>query len=109
MVRFKVRQKPNMSYIIGSAATMGVLFLVGNSVMTSVGTIIGNITCDAVQLNDTCGVGAGVDYDAPLYTAFTFLGLNPTGGTWSTTGIIGILGLIAVASFVLGFVKVSFK
>lgn len=111
MARFRARfrKKPNLSWAITGAVTLGLLLLVGNNILESVGTTIGNITCTAVQLNDTCGVGAGVDYNAPFYTAFNFIGLADTGGTFATTGILGILGLVTVASFVLAFIKVSFR
>lgn len=85
------RKKPNVAYAITGAVTLGLMLLVGNQVLTAVGTTIGNIT------------------NTPFYQALSFLGMNETGGTWATTGMVGILGLIAVASFVLSFVKVSFS
>lgn len=88
---FRVRKKPNVAYAITGAVTLGLMLLVGNQVLTSVGTTIGNIS------------------STPFYQALSFLGMNDTGGTWKTTGIVGILGLVAVASFVLTFVKVSFS
>lgn len=88
---FKFRKKPNLSYAITGAVSLGLMLLVGNEILESVGTTIGNITA------------------TPFYTALSFLGMADETGTWETTGIIGILGLVAVASFVLAFVKISFK
>lgn len=88
-IRF--RKKPNVSYAITGAVTLGLMLLVGNQVLTSVGTTIGNIS------------------NTPFQQALSFLGMNTTGGTWSSTGMVGILGLVAVASFVLSFVKISFR
>lgn len=90
-----MRKKPNVSLAITGAVTLGLMLLVGNQVLASVGTTIGNITTGGVA--------------TPFYSALSFLGMNDTGGTWKSTGIVGILGLIAVASFVLSFVKVSFN
>lgn len=90
-MRFSRRKTPNVSLAITGAVTLGLMLLVGNQVLTSVGTTIGNIT------------------STPFYQALSFLGMNDTGGSWKTAGIVGILGLIAVASFVLAFVKLSFR
>jgi hypothetical protein len=87
----KLRRKPNVTYAIVGATSLGLALLVGNEVLESVGTTIGNIS------------------NTPFYQALSFLGMNDTGGTWKTTGIVGILGLAAVASFVLTFFQLSFK
>ena len=105
----RLRKQPNMIWAIVGTTSTALGLLVGNEVLSTVGTTIGNISCTAIGMNDTCGVGAGVDYSAPFYQAFSFFGLNDTGGTWKSTGIVGILGLAAVASFVLTFFQVSFK
>lgn len=81
----------NVSYAITGAVSLGLMLLVGNEILESVGTTIGNIT------------------GTPFQTSLTFLGMDIEDGTWETTGIVGILGLVAVASFVLSFVKISFK
>lgn len=92
MARYmRMRKKPNVTYAIAGAVSLALALLVGNKILASVGTTIGNIT------------------NTPFYTALSFIGMADTGGTWSTTGIVGILGLVAVASFVLSFFKVSFK
>lgn len=90
-MRFKRRKNASVSYVISGVVTLGIALLVGNNILTSVGTTIGNIT------------------NTPFYTALSFLGMDNTGGTWAQNSIVGVLGLAAVASFVLAYVKVSFK
>lgn len=90
--KMKWRKKPNASYIITSIVSLSLVLYVGSqilsNVLTSMSTINGSV----------------------FYTAFTFMGVDTaTGNTWATTGIVGVLGLIAVASIVLSFVKVSLK
>lgn len=106
---FRVRKQPSMGYAITGVITLALMMLVGNQVLASVGTTIGNISCTAIFQNNTCGAGAGVSTGSPFYAALSFAGLNETGGTWKTTGILGILGMMAAASFILTFIKVSLK
>lgn len=92
--RFKVRfrKKPNVTMVITGVVTLAITLLVGNNILTSVGTTIGNHS------------------GTPFESALTFLGMSTTtAGAWSSTGIVGILGLAAVASFVLAFVKISMR
>lgn len=77
--------------IITGVTALGITLLVGNNILTSVGTTIGNIT------------------STPFYTALSFLGMDDTGGTWSTTGIVGILALAGVAGFVLYYVRKAMR
>lgn len=89
---FKMRQKIGVGYLITSVVSLGLTLLVGNQILESVGTVVGNVS------------------GTPFETALVFLGMDSNGtGTWTTTAIVGILGLVAVAGFVLSFVKVSFK
>ena len=88
---WRFRKKPSIGWIISGIVGLGLSILVGNRILTVVGTVIGNIT------------------NTPFYSALSFLGMADTGGTWSTNALVGVLGLVAVASFVLSVVKISLK
>lgn len=89
---FSFRKKPSVGYLITSVVSLGIALLIGNQVLTVVGTIIGNQT------------------GTPFESALEFLGMDASGdGSWASTSIVGLLGFVAVATFVLGFVRVSLK
>lgn len=100
----RFRKKPSVGWVITGIVTLGLSLLIGNRVLTSVGTTIGNIATNA-----SGGTSGTLTNFTPFYSALSFLGLADTGGTWSTTAIVGILGLVVVASFILSVVKVSLK
>lgn len=89
--KMRMRRKPNVAWLITSIVTLGLNLLVGNRILAVVGTVIGNI-------NGT-----------PFENGLSFLGLETTGGTWASNSIVGVLSLVAVASFVLSFVKFSMR
>lgn len=95
MARYRRRGGRNPSgmatMVITAVTALAIVLLVGNNILTSVGSTVGN----------TSGT--------PLESAFTFLGMATTGGTWSSTGIVGILALAAVAGVVLYFVRRALK
>ena len=89
---WKMRQRPSVSLLITSVVSLGIALLIGNQILTVVGTIIGN------------------QVGTPFEQALEFLGMNTSGaGTWASNSIVGLLGFVAVATFVLSFVKISLK
>lgn len=87
----RMRKKPSVGMLITSVVSLGIALLIGNNVLEVVGTIIGTIT------------------GTPFYSALSFLGMNDSGGTWASSSIVGLLGFVAVATFVLSFVRVSLR
>lgn len=89
---FRLRRKPSVGLLISSVVALGVALLVGNNVLTTVGTIIGN------------------QVGTPFENALEFMGMATSGnGTWASNSIVGLLGFVAVATFVLSFIKISLK
>lgn len=92
MAKFRFRSKVNVGRVITKIVAVVLGLWVGSEILSSV----------AVSMNTTTSVFA---------TGLAFLGFGHSSGvmdgTVSSTGILSVVGLIAGASIILEFVKVS--
>ena len=98
--RFSARKKINISGVITKIAVTIIALWVGGEIITKVAEAIGNAT-------------------TPFHKGFTLIGFNEQtsqctdttsslclNGTVSTTGILSVVGLVAMASIIMDFVNV---
>lgn len=91
---FKVRRKKTgvpFKQLLKETIALALLMFVGAKVLGAIGT----------------SFGSGLDTNGYFYAAFQFLGMS-TNTASQTTGMIAIIGIMAVASLVLRMVDVSF-
>lgn len=83
----------------------------GNKATAIIMTVVGTVITLWVggQVLTTSASAMTANYSGPFNSSLGFLGMTSATGTWSwtTTGIVSIMGLIAIAAMVLAYLRRS--
>lgn len=109
-----MKRSPNIAVAISGIVTLVLLFLVGNRIFLSLASTMNctqNVFQSAMVLvgfgestHPATTFNCSVSYGVSTANTGTFLD-----GTVASTGLIGVIGLVAAAAIILSFVKISWN